>query len=108
MVEQLERRNREVAILNAVNARLGEELLALQEKLGVTPEGVIEDLENLGEPSLAFHFETGQLEYLDALLTAYDDSSLAQKKMIGKLFNQLTEMERRAETLVKDNAFLMN
>lgn len=44
MVEQLEKRNREVAILNAVNTRLGEELLALQEKLGVTPESVLDEL----------------------------------------------------------------
>jgi hypothetical protein len=49
-------------------------------------------LENLGEISLAFHFESGQLEYLDALLTAYDDNNLTQKRMIGKLYNQLTEM----------------
>lgn len=48
------------------------------------------------------------MEYLDALLVAYDDNNLTQKKMIGRLYSQLTEMEARAEALVKDNAFLMD
>lgn len=37
MVAELERRSREVAVLNEVNTRLGTELLTLQEKLGITP-----------------------------------------------------------------------
>ena len=58
--------------------------------MGVTPETIIAELENIGDISPAFHFESGQLEYLDALLTAYDDNNLTQKKMIGRLYSQLT------------------
>ena len=48
-----------------------------------------------------------QLPYLEALFTAYDDTNLKQKKLIGRLYSQLGDLERKSEGIVRDNAFLM-
>lgn len=42
-------------------------------------------MQDIKEISAAFHYETEQLEYLDALLTAYDENNLVQKKIVAAL-----------------------
>lgn len=67
------------------DTRLGAELVILQKKLGIDHDAILREMQNLNEISVAFHFETEQLEYLDALLTAYDDNNLKQKKLVTYL-----------------------
>ena len=62
--------------------RLGAELAILQKKLGIDHDTVLKDLEEMREISVAFHYESEQLEYLDSLLTAYDETIMKQKKIV--------------------------
>lgn len=45
----------------------------------------------MGEISVAVHTDLGQLEYLDHLLVAYDETILKQKKIIALLYSQLED-----------------
>lgn len=62
---------------------MGAELAILQKKLGVDHESVLRDLEEIREISVAFHYESEQFEYLDHLLTAYDDTIMKQRKIVS-------------------------
>ena len=39
-------------------------------------------MEKLGDLSVAIHTDLGQLQYLDHLLVAYDETILKQKKIV--------------------------
>ena len=54
----------------------------LQRKMGIDGGEVLREMEKLGEISVAVHAELGQLEYLDSLLLAYDETILKQKKIV--------------------------
>lgn len=72
-----------------IDTRLGAELSILQKKLGIDHDNILKELQETNEISAAFHFETEQLEYLDALLTAYDDNNIKQKKIVHILLIRL-------------------
>lgn len=65
-----------------VDTRLGYELSLLQRKLGIDPFVVLKELEKIGDVSVAFQSDLKQLQCLDHLLLAYDETILKQKKIV--------------------------
>lgn len=42
----------------------------------------MKEIQKIGDFSVAFHTDLGQLQYLDQLLVAYDETILKQKKIV--------------------------
>lgn len=53
--------------------------------MGIDALGVVGELDKLGEVALGVHLGPGQVQYLDQLLLAYDETLLKQKKMVAAL-----------------------
>ena len=61
---------------------MGYELSNLQRKLGIDSAAMLKEMEKIGDFSVAVHTDLGQLQYLDQLLIAYDETILKQKKIV--------------------------
>lgn len=81
--------------------------MEFQLQLGISPDDITKELEALDEFPLGSMVDPNILPYLESLFTAYDDSNLKQKKLIGRLYSQLNDLEKRTEIIVRDNSFLM-
>lgn len=62
---------------------MGYELSNLQRKLGIDSGNLFREMEKIGDFSVAVHTDLGQLQYLDQLLIAYDETILKQKKIVS-------------------------
>lgn len=92
---------------------MGYELSNLQRKLGIDSTNLFKEMEKIGDISVAVHTDLGQLQYLDQLLIAYDETILKQKKIVRIILLRLLcyihnlKMLRKKQslTLEKNNHF---